>query len=270
MLPEQPAARVRIGDTVVTRHTAAEVITIVADRLASSSTAPLAVGSVNLDHLHHFRCGREPLPERPEWLWLADGAPVAWRGARFADGRWPRVTGADLLEPLLQEAAVLGAQVGFLGGRPATHERLAAVLETRYPHALPARYWAPERAEIESLDTSIELAAQIRDAGVRMLVVGLGKPRQERWIAQHASDTGADVVLAFGAAADFLAGVVDRAPLAYRRYGLEWLYRLGQEPRRLARRYLVQGPAALVQLRHAAREESPVTLPSTAQPGGQP
>lgn len=270
MLPEQPAARIRIGDTVVTRYTAAEVVTIVADRLAGSPTAPLAVGSVNLDHLHHFRAGRERLPARPEWLWLADGAPVARRGARLTGGRWPRVTGADLLEPLLQEAAALGAQVGFLGGQRATHERLAAALETRFPQALHARYWSPERAEIESLDTSIELAAQIRDAGIRMLVVGLGKPRQERWIAQHAGDSGADVVLAFGAAADFLAGVVGRAPVAYQRYGLEWLYRLGQEPRRLARRYLVQGPAALAQLRHAELEEPPVTLPSTARPGRQP
>ncbi|WP_458317380.1 WecB/TagA/CpsF family glycosyltransferase [Mycolicibacterium brisbanense] len=243
----------RIGDTVVVRHTSADVVAIVAQRLAATEP-PLAVGSVNLDHLHHFPVGAHPMAGGPEWLWLADGAPVAWRGARLHGTPWPRVTGADLLEPLLDMCADQGVQVGFLGGVPATHERLAAVLAGRHPDAAPARFWAPTRDEVESAVASQKLAAQIRGAGVRLLVVGLGKPRQELWIRNHARDTGAAVLLAFGAAGDFLAGVVHRAPEVYQRHGLEWLYRLRQEPRRLARRYLVQGPGALLQLRHASLE----------------
>ncbi|CQD09129.1 teichoic acid biosynthesis protein [Mycolicibacterium conceptionense] len=91
---------------------------------------------------------------------------------------------------------------------------------------------------------------------MRVLIVGLGKPRQELWIDRHGAATGAAVLAAFGAAADFLAGVVNRAPERYRRHGMEWMYRLNQEPRRLARRYLVQGPPAFAQLRHAVVENT--------------
>lgn len=266
-LPGRSPAHMRIGDTLVARHTTADVVTTVAQRLCAPGPQ-LAVGSVNLDHLHHFRPGRNRILDQPEWLWLADGAPVAWRGARLGGAPWPRVTGADLLVPLLDLGAAHGVQVGFLGGMPATHERLAEVLASRHPHAAPPRFWAPARDEIESADACAALAAEIKAARVRLLVVGLGKPRQELWIQRYAKDTGASVLLAFGAAGDFLAGVVDRAPVAYQRYGLEWLYRLKQEPRRLARRYLVQGPAAFARLRHASL--APVTPSSAGQPGRQP
>ena len=260
----------RIGDTVVARRTEADVVDMVRRRLTRSRRTQLAVGSVNLDHLHHFRGSKFRFDGGPDWLWLADGAPVAWRGSRLSGAQWPRVTGADLLEPLLDVAAEADAQVGFLGGMEPVHERLAAVLSARYPDAAPTRFWSPERADIESVAASAVLAENVRAAGVRMLVVGLGKPRQERWVAAHGAATGADVILAFGAAGDFLAGVVDRAPVGYRHHGLEWLYRLRQEPRRLARRYLVQGPAALLQLRHAVLNTADVTSLSVVPQGRRP
>ncbi|MDV3125580.1 WecB/TagA/CpsF family glycosyltransferase [Mycobacterium sp. 21AC1] len=270
MLSGNPPERMRIGDILVARHTVDEVVALVSQRLSGPATAPLAVGSVNLDHLHHFRAGPAGIEGAPEWMWLADGAPVAWRGSRL-DGRpWPRVTGADLLEPLLEGCAAHGIRVGFFGGLPVTHRRLAAVLAARYPTSEPARFWSPTREEIECPNASARLAAEIAAARVHLLVVGLGKPRQEWWIDRHGMDTGAGVLLAFGAAADFLAGVVKRAPDFYQRQGLEWLYRLRQEPRRLARRYLVQGPPAFLQLRHATLESGGVRPRTTAPPGRQP
>lgn len=270
----------RVCDTPVTRFSERDVIELVARRMAPAEPPagppPLALGSVNLDHLHHFRTGRTPLGDGSEvgtdWLWLADGAPVAWRGSRLAGGPWPRLTGADLLEPILGVCAAQGAQVGFLGGSPQTHARLAEVMASRFPAAAPALFWAPTRREVESRPASRELAAQIRAAGVRLLAVGLGKPRQELWIDQHGAATGAAVLLAFGAAADFLAGVVDRAPAGYRHHGLEWLYRLRQEPRRLARRYLLQGPPAFLRLRHAMLEpgQNAGLTPPPAPPGWRP
>ncbi|ULN48666.1 WecB/TagA/CpsF family glycosyltransferase [Mycolicibacterium goodii] len=266
---EKPA--MRVCGTVVTRYTAAEVIALVASLTAISGSPQLAIGSVNLDHLHHFRsetvdgdddaCGDGD--GGPQWLWLADGAPVAWRGSRLVAGTWPRVTGADLLEPILDVSVQNDVQVGFLGGTAAMHRRLKRQLAQRYPDAAPAGFWSPSRSVVESPGASAELAAEIRATGVRVLVVGLGKPRQERWVQQHAAETGATVFLAFGAAADFLAGVVDRAPDFYRQNGLEWLYRLRQEPQRLARRYLVQGPPALLRLRHAD-----LVMPYAPEPRG--
>ena len=110
---------------------------------------------------------------------------------------------------------------------------------------------APAPAEVDSEPGSAELAATIRRAGVDVLVVGLGKPRQERWIDTWGAATGARVLLPFGASLDFMAGAVDRAPEIWQRAGLEWLFRLRQEPRRLARRYLIQGPGSYLRLRRA-------------------
>ena len=93
------------------------------------------------------------------------------------------------------------------------------------------------------------LAGTIRDAHTDLLVVGLGKPRQEEWMQRYAGASGARVLLGFGAAADFLAGKVSRAPGWLRRAGGEWLYRLYKEPRRLFRRYCLEGPPAMWRLR---------------------
>ena len=94
---------------------------------------------------------------------------------------------------------------------------------------------------------------EINDAGVDILVVGLGKPLQENWINRHGSQTGAQVLLAFGAVVDFLAGRIRRAPEPIVQAGAEWAWRLMLEPRRLGRRYLIDGPPALVRLRRKAR-----------------
>ena len=259
----------RVGGTLVTRYSAAEVVDLVARQLTDQRLPQLALGSVNLDHLHHFRPTRFDAGGPTTWLWLADGAPVAWRGARLSGRPWPRVTGADLLEPILEVCADQHARVGFLGGQADTHARLAEILAHRHPLAPSPEFWSPARRDVECPTASARLAAQVRDVGVRVLVVGLGKPRQEQWIQRYAAATGAAVVLAFGASADFLAGKVNRAPRFYRENGLEWLYRLRMEPRRLARRYLVQGPPALLRLRRAVLETGvtdPETEPDTVRP----
>lgn len=221
--------------------------------VAHPSTAEkpaLAIGSINLDHLHHFGEGRIPLPNAPEetgvdWIMLADGAPVAGRAARVAGMAWPRLTGADLLPDILRLCEHERARVGFLGGTPATHERLAAVLQQRYPALPPAFFWAPAREVVDSTGGSQALADEIANAGVDVLNVALGKPRQELWIQTYGDATGAKVLMAFGASADFLAGNKSRAPQWVQECGMEWAFRLACEPRRLARRYLVQGPPAL-------------------------
>ncbi|WP_168583461.1 WecB/TagA/CpsF family glycosyltransferase [Gephyromycinifex aptenodytis] len=217
----------------------------------AQATAAVAIGSINLDHFHHFGDGRIELTNDPDstgvdWIMLADGAPVAGRAARVSGMDWPRLTGADLLPEILGLCQEQGAVVGFLGGTPATHDRLRVLLPQRYPGLPPAHFWAPERETVDSRQGSEDLAAQIAAAGVDVLNVALGKPRQEMWIQNYGEATQAKVLMAFGASADFLAGNSSRAPQWLQRTGLEWAYRLLCEPRRLARRYLVHGPPALL------------------------
>ena len=245
---------------LVERWESAALLTRVGERLRATEGPALAVGSINIDHFHHFGKGRIDLPNEPrrtgvDWLMVADGAPVAYRAAVATRRAWPRITGADLLPDLLGMAHEHGSRVGFLGGAPEVHERLHDVIGERYP-GMPTRFWSPPREEIDSSDGSARIAAEIRGAGVDLLAVALGKPRQELWIQQFGGRTDARVLLAFGASADFMAGKVARAPRWMREHGLEWAFRLGQEPVRLSRRYLVQGPVALARLLPARRVDT--------------
>ncbi|KXO98324.1 WecB/TagA/CpsF family glycosyltransferase [Tsukamurella pseudospumae] len=257
-----------LDDEQVVCVTGTDVLDRIRLRIAEGGARPLAVCSVNVDHLHHFGRGRRSLGPRVEWLSVADGAPVAGRGALAAGHPWPRVTGADLLPAIIALAAELGWRIGFVGGTPAMHARLAPALAERYPALTVAGYWAPERAEIDDPAAAARLEDEIRSATPTVLVVGLGKPRQEQWIDEAGPGTGAQVLLPFGAAADFLAGTVSRAPSAWQRAGAEWLYRLLQEPRRLGRRYLLQGPRAALRLRRVRLDR--VTWPEASRPGELP
>lgn len=230
--------------------------TVVAD--TAESEPAVAIGSINLDHLHHFGEGRIELQNEPEesgvdWIMLADGAPIAGHASRVTQLSWPRLTGADLLPDILALAEEENLTVGFLGGTPESHEALRPVLAERYPGLKPAYFWAPPKDVVDSVDGSEGLAEEIRAAGVDVLNVALGKPRQELWIQTYGDATGARLLLAFGASVDFLAGKVSRAPDWVQKNGLEWAYRLVQEPGRLARRYLVQGPPAWLTWRRARR-----------------
>jgi N-acetylglucosaminyldiphosphoundecaprenol N-acetyl-beta-D-mannosaminyltransferase len=168
-----------------------------------------------------------------------DGMPLVWfvRGVGLSQAR---VYGPDLMLHVCEAAAARGISVGLLGSTRATLTKLEARLVARFPglsvvyrHAPPFR--APSAAE------DARVIADCQEAGVRILFVGLGCPKQEVWMAQHVGRLSA-VLIGVGAAFDFHAGTVRQAPAWMQRSGLEWLYRLSREPRRLARRYARHNP----------------------------
>lgn len=173
-------------------------------------------------------------------LVTSDGMPLVWmlralgiRGAR-------RVYGPDLTPVVLSAAASAGVPVGFYGGTEATLGRLVEVVARRFPALRVAYSEAPPfRALTEQEDLRVTEA--IHAAGVRILFVGLGSPKQDRWMHAHRGRVGA-VMLGVGAAFDFLAGTKAQAPGWMQRVGLEWAFRLASEPRRLWRRYSGQNP----------------------------
>ncbi len=254
--------RVSLGGAAVdlmTRRTAIKSIVGASAR----SSSPLGVASANLDHIFHFGDGgrwQGILDESRgvEWMTLLDGQPLVRASARLTGRRWPRLAGSDLIEELFTEAEAQGVVVGFLGGSVESHRMLRARIASDWPQLRVGGCWAPGRRELVDATSSEALAHEIRSCQVQMLFVGLGKPRQEVWIAEHGPATGAGTLLAFGASADFVAGIARRAPRAVSDVGAEWLWRLGHEPRRLARRYLVEGPGAYVSLRAG----------SSVEPGG--
>jgi N-acetylglucosaminyldiphosphoundecaprenol N-acetyl-beta-D-mannosaminyltransferase len=176
-----------------------------------------------------------------------DGQPVRWalnllHAAALAD----RVYGPDLTMLVLERCAAEGLPVYLYGSTDATLERLTAKLRERLPElriagAEPSKFRAARPGEPE------EIAARIKATGARVVLVGLGCPRQEIFVYGMRPLIDAPL-LAVGAAFDYHAGQLRKPPAWMQRYALEWLWRLGLEPKRLWRRYVLLNPAYLARL----------------------
>ena len=178
---------------------------------------------------------------------LADGQPVRWalrllHGVRLQD----RVCGPDLMADLCAAAAVEGLPIFLYGSTDATLELLEASLLGAHPGLRIAGKQASRFRPSTPAEQEADIA-RIRDSGAKITFVGLGCPRQEIWTYETRRELSMPV-LAVGAAFDFHAGLQHRAPLWMQKRGLEWLYRLRQEPRRLWRRYVLLNPAYLTLL----------------------
>ncbi|ADD41188.1 WecB/TagA/CpsF family glycosyltransferase [Stackebrandtia nassauensis] len=180
-------------------------------------------------------------------LVVADGAPLIW-ASRLSGRPLPeRVAGSDLVWSLSQAAAGHGRRVFLLGGDPVrdTAGQAAARLRERYPDLTVAGACSPPMGFDRDEAAMRSLVAELCEAKPDIVFVGLGFPKQERLIARLAPYLPAAWFLGCGAGIDFVAGAKRRAPHWMRRSGLEWLHRLGSEPRRLFVRYVLHDiPAA--------------------------
>ncbi len=175
-----------------------------------------------------------------------DGAPLAWLMRRHGWPEQQRLSGPDLMWRVLGEAARLQLPVFLLGGTAATLEQLQQSLRMAFPALQLAGSLSPPFRLLTYEDNG-RIAAAIHDSGARIVLVGLGCPKQEKWMTAQQGRLRA-VMLGVGAAFDYHAGVLPRAPLRWQRLGLEWLYRLVQEPLRLASRYLLTNTLFLLSL----------------------
>lgn len=168
-------------------------------------------------------------------LVLPDGIGIrlaaAFMGFRVRDN----VNGTDLFPMLLERLAKLGARIFLLGALPGLAEKVAAWAEQNFPGIRVVGthhgYFGPEEEE--------DIVARIASAKAHVLFVAMGVPLQEKFIAKHIERAGVGVALGVGGLFDFYSGRIPRAPLWMRQVGLEWFYRLLQEPRRLWKRYLI-------------------------------
>lgn len=182
-----------------------------------------------------------------------DGMPLVWSLSLLGVAGATRVCGPHLTPLLLARAADRGIPVGFYGGDPETIDALRRVATERWPGLRVAYAYSPPFRSLTA-EEDADVVDAILDAGVGLLFVGLGCPKQERWMAEH-RDRLPLVSIGVGAAFDFLAGSKRQAPRFLQRIGLEWAFRLVSEPRRLWRRYLRQNPRFLALFaRQVARE----------------
>lgn len=166
-----------------------------------------------------------------------DGAPVAFVMRRAGFLSQERINGPDLMWRYLAEAERLGQVVSFYGGQEETLNRLRHTMLATYPNLKIGGMISPPFRDLTP-EEDADFVNQINSANTAVLFVGLGCPKQEKWMAAHKGAVQA-VMVGVGAAFDYHAGTIKRAPLWMQRCGLEWFHRLCSEPRRLWKRYLV-------------------------------
>jgi len=175
-------------------------------------------------------------------LVVADGTPLVWVGRIKGHRFRRRVSGCDLVDNFCRDSC--GAYRHFFyGGTPGAAERLADTLRDRFGILVAGTYMPPFRPLMNGEEAT--LTALVETASPDVLWVGLSTPKQETWMYQHRHKLKVPLMVGVGAAFDLNSGNVQRAPVWMRDRGLEWLFRLAVEPRRLWRRYLVTIPHAL-------------------------
>lgn len=167
----------------------------------------------------------------------ADGMPLVWLLRRKGYPTAERVCGPDLMPALFHASARHGYRHFLYGSTEATLARLRAELHRQYPKAAIVGSYSPPFRPLTP-EEQLHADSLVNGASPDIVWVGLGAPKQERWMAARRSSLQAPVLIGVGAAFDMVAGNVKRAPLALRQTGFEWVYRLSQEPKRLATRYL--------------------------------
>jgi len=195
---------------------------------------------------------------------VADGMPLLW-AARLIGAPLPeRITGTDLVLGCARMAAERGYRLFLLGAAPGVADQAAAELQRRFPglticgvYAPPFRPWAT--------DDDRTIVERVQAARPDVLFVAFGAPRQDVWIREHMAELNVPVSVGVGGTFNFLAGTIRRAPRWMQDSGLEWLYRVVQEPGRLWKRYLLEDLPVFLQLLGQARV-TPDELPAEAVP----
>ncbi len=175
-------------------------------------------------------------------LVLVDGTPMMW-AARFLGCPLPmRVSGSDFLPGFCGVAAREGYRVFLLGAAPGVAERAKSWLESRNPGLNIAGTYAPPFGFEQDEHENARIVDAIRHAAPDVLFAAFGPSKQEKWLFRFRNELQVPVAMGVGSSFDYLAGRLKRAPTWVQKAGLEWTFRLAQEPRRLCRRYLVDDP----------------------------
>ncbi|MEA2246261.1 MAG: N-acetylglucosaminyldiphosphoundecaprenol N-acetyl-beta-D-mannosaminyltransferase [Solirubrobacteraceae bacterium] len=175
-------------------------------------------------------------------LAVPDGVPLVWALRALGHSAATRVYGPDLMANYCARSARTGTRMFLYGGRSdEALEQLTAALRERFPGLQIVGGWSPPFRPLTEAE-SADVARRIDESGADVVWVGTGQPKQEKWMAEMRDRLEAPILAGVGAAFDFHAGIVSQAPPWMQRNGLEWIYRLSREPRRLFRRYARYNP----------------------------
>jgi N-acetylglucosaminyldiphosphoundecaprenol N-acetyl-beta-D-mannosaminyltransferase len=196
--------------------------------------------TANLEYLRQIRADPvvRGLVSRADVV-VADGMPLVWAASLVGRPLRERVAGSDLIWTLSRRAATMGLSVYLLGGPHGAAQSAADKLERMYDGLRVCGAWAPEVARVPDRQQAREVAQRLADARADIVFVGLGFPKQDLLIDSIRDECPGMWFVGCGVSIEFAAGLVPRAPMYLQRVGLEWVYRLRQEPRKLFARYII-------------------------------
>lgn len=246
----QQRRRVQVGgvgfDRLSMPETVAEIVL-----MASQNSKPRAVFTGNLDHMAQLRRDDDFQAAYADAdLILADGMPLVWlsRLGKTSERLTERVTGSDLFWELSEASAQTGLRLFFLGGADGAADGAADAVRIRFPGANIVGTYCPPFSSFETTDEQAKIQQLVRAARPDVLLVALGAPKQEKWIARNKQLLQVPVCVGVGGSFEMASGKVNRAPLWMQKAGMEWGFRLMQEPTRLWRRYLLRDVPVLFSL----------------------
>jgi N-acetylglucosaminyldiphosphoundecaprenol N-acetyl-beta-D-mannosaminyltransferase len=238
---------VQIGSIFLDNVTAGEADAQIKDWLATATAAGRFVCTPNVDYV--IRSGRDPIFRAsinaanlrvPDGMWIVYSSRLAGRPLRGT------VTGRLILPRFAEYCAGRGLRLGLMGAGPGVAQAAAEKLKSDYPGLEIVHAITPPNPFVVRSSEDEAIVAAIKADRPALLFVALGAPKQEIWMNAHAAELAPTVLIGVGAALDVVAGKVREAPRWMTLIGMEWLFRLAQEPRRLARRYLWDDPRIIV------------------------
>ncbi|MCI6173866.1 MAG: WecB/TagA/CpsF family glycosyltransferase [Clostridiales bacterium] len=231
-------ARIRFMNIEIDNLTMDEALLEI-DRLIRTRSDAFVV-TPNVDHIVQIEKGGVlgKIYQKADLI-LCDGKPLIWLSYWYGTPIKEKISGSDLFPAICRMAAVRGYRMYFLGAAEGVAAKAAENLTRKFPGLQVVGTYSPPYGFEKDTEEIQKIIRQIREARPQILIVGLGCPKQEKFIYDYRKDYNVPVSLGLGASLDFEAGRIQRAPRWMSDHGLEWIYRIFQDPRRLIKRYLI-------------------------------
>lgn len=231
-------ARIKFMNTNIDNLTMAETLNEI-DKLIQKKNCSYVV-TPNVDHIVRLEKDKElQKVYKNASLILTDGKPLIWISKWYKTPIKEKISGSDLFPRVCQLAANKNYTMYLLGAAEGVADTAARNLMKKYPGLNIVGTYSPPFGFEKNEQEMNKIKTQIQDVHPDILIVGLGCPKQEKFMYYHCKELGVPISFGLGASIDFEAGNIKRAPKWMSNHGLEWLYRFSKEPKRLFKRYFV-------------------------------
>lgn len=231
-------SRMKFMNTEIDNLTMDETLDAIDNLIKENKSA--YVVTPNVDHIVQLETNKElQRVYANAALILTDGKPLLWIAKWYGTPIKEKISGSDLFPLLCRNAAQKGYKMFFLGAKEGVAAKAAENLQKRYKGLQVVGTYSPPLGFENNQSEMTKIKSMIRESKPDILIVGLGCPKQEKFMYHYSKELGVPISFGLGASFDFEAGNIKRAPKWMANHGLEWLFRITQDPKRMAKRYLV-------------------------------